>query len=258
MNVFQNLMIFYNQLPLDSTYRIVAKGILENLDTVSNSTIYEVAELTNSSRTTVWRMVLKMGYKNYTEFRHTLFQAVNRYTYYNCILPELGETNENEIIARFADQVDKARNTMLTDFDIETLIETAKCIYEMDKIHFYFPYQNYAVVSFQQNLAITEKESNYCSLLPDMLENMDRIDEKSIVFIEVIEHPESMDMSIVFEELQRKKAHIYMMSNSVKRYIDYAEKIMLPSMDGIVTNMIMHQMYFLTLSEIYRNRYIKE
>ena len=61
MNVLQNLMELYNQLPADSTYRVVAKGILENLSAAAEGTIYDVAELTDSSRTTVWRMVQKMG-----------------------------------------------------------------------------------------------------------------------------------------------------------------------------------------------------
>ena len=57
MDALHNLVEFYNHLPLDSTYRVVAKGILENLDKMSNVTIYDVEELTSSSRTTVWRAV---------------------------------------------------------------------------------------------------------------------------------------------------------------------------------------------------------
>ena len=70
MNVLQSLTELYNHLSLDSTYRNVCKGILENLDEAANGTVYDIAELTNSSRTTVWRMVQKLGYKNFTDFHH--------------------------------------------------------------------------------------------------------------------------------------------------------------------------------------------
>ena len=87
MNVLQSLTELYNHLSLDSTYRNVCKGILENLDEAANGTVYDIAELTNSSRTTVWRMVQKLGYKNFTDFHHELRRAVKHYTYYNRLLP---------------------------------------------------------------------------------------------------------------------------------------------------------------------------
>ena len=66
MNVLQNLTELYNHLSFDSTYRNVCKGILENMEEAANGAIYEIAELTNSSRTTIWRMVQKMGYSNFS------------------------------------------------------------------------------------------------------------------------------------------------------------------------------------------------
>ena len=47
MNVLQSLTELYNHLSLDSTYRNVCKGILENLDEAANGTVYDIAELTN-------------------------------------------------------------------------------------------------------------------------------------------------------------------------------------------------------------------
>ncbi|MCF0132326.1 MAG: MurR/RpiR family transcriptional regulator [Bacteroidaceae bacterium] len=87
MNVLQNLTEIYNTLPCDSTYREVAKGILDNLGRMEEVTIYEIAEMTNSSRTTVWRLVQKMGYKSFSDFRFSLQAAVSQYGYYNRMLP---------------------------------------------------------------------------------------------------------------------------------------------------------------------------
>ena len=70
MNVLQGLTELYNHLSFDSTYRNVCRGILENLEEAADGSIYDIAELTNSSRTTVWRMVQKLGYQNRSE-EHT-------------------------------------------------------------------------------------------------------------------------------------------------------------------------------------------
>ena len=77
MNVLQSLTELYNHLSLDSTYRNVCKGILENLDEAANGTVYDIAELTNSSRTTVWRMVQKLGYKNFTDFYTYIYDTIS-------------------------------------------------------------------------------------------------------------------------------------------------------------------------------------
>ena len=57
MNVIQSLTELYNSQDIDSIYRELALKILGNLNQMQRVTIYDIAELTNSSRTTVWRLV---------------------------------------------------------------------------------------------------------------------------------------------------------------------------------------------------------
>jgi DNA-binding MurR/RpiR family transcriptional regulator len=60
---------------------------LEHLNEASEGIIYDLAELKNSSRTTIWGMIQKLGYTSYTEFRHELKKAAKNYIYYDRILP---------------------------------------------------------------------------------------------------------------------------------------------------------------------------
>ena len=64
MNIFQNMIELYNHLSPGSTYRFALKGILMNLREVCDASIYELADLTSSSRTTIWRMLQMLGYEN--------------------------------------------------------------------------------------------------------------------------------------------------------------------------------------------------
>ena len=73
MNVLQNLIELYNQLSQDSTYREVVRGILTNLEEASHASIYELADLTSSSRTTIWRMLKLLGYEQHIFEDYTVY-----------------------------------------------------------------------------------------------------------------------------------------------------------------------------------------
>lgn len=257
MNVLQNLVELYDQLPPGSTYKEVARGILGHLEEVADSTIYEVAELTNSSRTTVWRMVQKMGYENFSDFHHALKQAMGHYSYYNRIQkPELC-TDENRIVSAFLHQTKNARSLMEKHFTAESLLVMADKIHEADKVAFYFPYHTFSIASFQQNLSVTGKETDYVCLIPDMKESSSHLTRQSIVFIETIDHAESMDAMDVFITAKAAGAHIIKVSQTRTSYDPYTDEYLLSfDTNDVTTNLILITTYFLMLSEIYRAKYI--
>ena len=226
MNVLQNLTELYNHLSFDSTYRNVCKGILENMEEAANGTIYEIAELTNSSRTTIWRMVQKMGYSNFSEFHHELKRAVKQYTYYNRILPKNEGETPQEIKEKFMSQVMQ-------------------------------PYKDSSILALQQNLSMDGKQTGYYCLFPDMLEDSLTLDEHSIVFTNMIDHLETMDMTQVFENIKRQKARVYGSMAGKSRYQIYFDQILFSSKEGnVVEGVLTFQMYFFILNEIYRMKYI--
>ena len=50
---------------------------LKTLRRLPTPQFLELAAITDSSRTTIYRMLQKMGYANYLDFHHDLKQAVN-------------------------------------------------------------------------------------------------------------------------------------------------------------------------------------
>ncbi len=258
MNVLQNLLELYNHLPLDSTYRVVVQGILENLDRMQNVTIYDVAEMTNSSRTTVWRTVQKMGYNNFSEFRHALQNAVSQYTYYNRMLPAKYCSDPKLLLGKIADQLKSAGNILEKNCPPELIEELACQIHQADKIRFYLPFQLSFVYSFQQNLAKTGKDTSYCVLLPDMLEDAANLDEHSIVFISAIEYAETLDMHSVFQKVAERKAGIWLAGNAGTQYRRFAQKLLLDTEDDLLSWITAFEMLILAVSEYYRFKYIDD
>lgn len=258
MNVLQNLLELYNHLPLDSTYRVVVKGILEHLDQMQDVTIYDIAELTNSSRTTVWRMVQKMGYNNFSDFRHALQSAVSQYTYYNRMLPAKDCSDPEELMKKISLQLQDAGRILENDCSPDLIESLAEKVYAAEKVRFYLPFRLSMVYSFQQNLAKTGKDTAYFSLLPDMLEDAKTLDEKSVVFISTIEYAETLNMHSVFQALDQSNAKIWLAGNANTQYHRFADMVLLDVSAGTLSWLTAFEALILALSEYYRAQYIEE
>ena len=257
MNVLQNLTVFYNQLPTDSTYRSVCNGILQNLEEAAGGTVYDLAELTHSSRTTIWRMIQKLGYESFSDFHHELKNAVRSYTYYNRILPEGECQNTQAVRDALLSQMNSAYEDLQRQLDTRELEAVAQSVYESDRIRFYTSFQSSAIYSFQQNLAMSGKETACYRLLPDMIKDSQTLTDQSLVFIHTIEHAETMDLKQVFESINEQGASIFGVGASKSKYREYMDRILMENDNGkIVESMLSFDVYFYMLSEIYRLKYI--
>lgn len=256
MNVLQNLVELYNHLPMDSTYREVAKGILTNLEEVADATIYDVAELTASSRTTVWRMIQKMGYSSYSEFRHALKQSVSHYSYYNRLLPLCpGDEPVEEV---FASQIKAVAKSLKKDLDGEGLKEMAGLVAGKRQVGFYMPFHSGAVTTFQQNLSMAGKVTAALSLLPDMMEDAGHMEPEGMAFCVTIEHAEAQDMTPLFRTLKERGAQIALFSSGRSRYEDFVDFHLCGGNEGgSAMNSVMRcELYLFALSEVFRREYL--
>ena len=74
------------------------------------------------------------------------------------------------------------------------------------------------------------------------------------MIVNMIEHVETMDMELVFNNIKKKRAKIYGVSTRYEKYLD--KELFYSDKDKIVTGVLMFDLYFLMLSEIYRMKYI--
>ena len=259
MNVLQNLVELYNHLPQESTHRCVAKAILENLQQLQNATIYNVAELSNASRTTVWSMVQKMGYRSFSEFRHALANCISQYAYYNRILkPEGGTPAKSEGCTAFlVAEEQRLRDTAqwIENLDPALIEERVMRIHACDRISFYLPFRVTSVASFQQNLAMDGKQTGYFCLLPEMLADAQELDENSLVLISTLEYAETIDLSPVFEAAGAHGAEIWLLS-STSRYQHLADWMLMEVAPKLGRANILDP-FLQVLSEWYRVAYLQ-
>lgn len=258
MNVLQNLIELYDHLPADSTYRSVVRKILMNLEDAAAANVYELAELTDSSRTTIWRMLQMMGYERFSDFHYALKQAVKHYTYYNRIIPSSRMHVEEDVVRELQNRLEAAVNDVKQDLDVAKLQKMAKRTAESNGIYFFFPYRTAAIKSFQQNLAMAGIETNVVCLLPDMLSCAETMREDCVVFCMTIEHAETQDMTGIFERLEEHNAYTVLFSGNESRYDEYAKEQLCaePKGESALEGVIRFEMYIFALSEIFRKIYL--
>lgn len=253
MNVLQNLIELYNHLPQDSTYRDVCGGILSHIKEAAQGTIYDLAELTNASRTTIWRMLQKMGYQNFSDFHFELKQAVKQYPFYNRLISPNYFRQTFDARNQLLDQMEDAKRMMEEQTDGTELEEIAKELFLADKVVFYTHYKSNGLLSLQQNLAMSGKETGYYSLFPEMIADSRTLTEDSIVILGIIEHAETMDMEQVFENCSSRGASIWGIFMRNSRYRKYVDRELIHNEEGAVAaGILAAEAYFVLLSEIYR------
>jgi len=258
MNVLQNLIELYDHLSIDSTYRSVVRKILLNLREASEANVYDLAELTESSRTTIWRMLQMLGYERFTDFHYALKQAVKHYSYYNRLIPTSRMHTEEDIVASAVSQIEKAAQNVKKDLDIDQIRKLAKRIHESQGVYFFFPYRTSSINSFQQNLAMAGIETNVVCLLPDMLACSETMRENCVVFCMTIEHAETQDLTGIFERLEEHNAYTVLFTAGETKYDEYIKELVCgePKSDGAMENVLRYETYMFALSEVFRKLYI--
>ena len=257
MNVLQCLTELYNSQDTDSIYKELALKILGNLDQMRRVTIYDIAELTNSSRTTVWRLVQKLGYDSFSDFRYALQSAASQYVYYNRMIDQERTISGNSLFTTISGQLMEAAEMftqMVSEKEIDELTDE---IAAASKIHFYLPFRTAFVYSFQQNLWISGKDTEYRCLIPEMLSTTRYLNKSSIVLISSIERAETQDMTNVFEVIKEKGSTIWLTGNAESRYTKYADRRLLISKSKPAAWLIAFEAFILALSERLREKYIE-
>ena len=256
MNVIQALTELYNAQNMDSVYRDLALKILGNLDQMRKVTIYDIADLTNSSRTTVWRLVEKLGYESFSDFRFALQTAASQYVYYNRMVEQRKSISSDRLLSEISGQLTESKRLLGQLLSMELIDELTDEISDASKLHFYLPFRSSFVYSFQQNLWIDGKNTEYQCLTPQMLEASKYLDDRSIVLISTIEFTETQDMTKVFEAVKKKGSTVWLTGNAESRYVHYADRRLFVADAKPAAWLIAFECFILILSERYRGKYI--
>ena len=256
MNVLQALTELYNSESMDSIYKEMARRILENLDQMNKVTIYDVAEITDASRTTVWRLVQKLGYSSFSDFRYAIQSVSMHYSFYNRMSASIDSSSSAGMISTVSKQL-TAANKLFKEYITPDLIDDlTDSLSDATRIHFYMPFRSSFIYSFQQNLWSDGKNTEYCCMIPEMLKAADYLDPDSIVIMSTIEFTETQDVTEVIRKIKAKGSSLWITGNADSSYSAQAERLLLVANSDPASWLISFEAFILALSERYRGKYI--
>ncbi len=257
MNVLQSLIVYYNSLPLDNTYRLIAQEILCHLDQIPNMNVYEIADMAACSRTTIWRMAQKLGYRSFSEFHHALREAVEQYNYYNRLIPWEKAQSLEGIISGFAEELYATAGELKHMAENPaTISRIVQLLHGADKVAFYLQMQAQNVNYLQENLSITGKRTSKFSLHPDIQEDTETLTEQSVVFVTTLEHVEVRSMDTILRRIRQKGSTIIMGSGPCAKYKQVVDYFLFPDYQSRSGLRSLFENTMLVLSEEYRRKYI--
>ena len=230
--------------------------ILRNLDQMKRVTIYDVAELTNSSRTTVWRMLQKLGYPSFSDFKFALQSAASQYVYYNRMIDRRKNVSTAGLIGEMERQLATAGEIYKACVSEELVEELTELIFYASRVYFFMPFRTASIYSFQQNLWKSGKDTCYDCLVPDMLEAAEQLDDRSIVIMSTIEYTETIDLTEVFEKIKQTGSVIWLAGETSSRYAGYVDRQIMMLEAKPASWLLAFECLIITLSECYRGKYI--
>ena len=129
-NALTSLLVILNSNDEDDTDFVIAKYLLENVDSIKNTSIFQIADDCFVSRSSVQRFIKNLGYESYTHFKHSFDEVIRHQKSF------IGYTDHTHYEQFMKDSID----AMMTDIDATckeaTFSELADKIHQAENVYF--------------------------------------------------------------------------------------------------------------------------
>lgn len=215
MNVLANIMSYYNNGDSD-IFHFVLGRILTNLDLLLNATIYDVAEYCAASPATVSRLAQKLGYKNYSDLKHNVSEAVRLYRELNRVSPAEQSVPPSAQTTAYLEAIERNMRVFRGCVDDALIVEICKALKQSERVSFYsFGYCS-TELHLQVNLTLDGKSADLFQRFPDQLKNVQQLDDKSMVAIVAPGHNSSINIDLLLEGARERGAKTLLVTDSTQ------------------------------------------
>lgn len=211
MDAIFRLLYYSEQFPKNTAMNYTMLTLCHHLEKVPELTIDELAELCSTNPMMLSRLVRKLGYQNFAEFRLAARDTVSQSRYLNRNIP-----------MEFVDPADPADSFLQYMERIISLlrsVETAAqinavcaALHEAKKVHFYGPpYFSIYMVMLLHDLISDGKEIHPYTTKDSISLDMGAISEESLVF--VVPNDLAVDVTFtrkIMEDVERKGGRLVM------------------------------------------------
>lgn len=258
MTILARLIQLFNITGEGNIYHEILDIMLGNLSSLPALTLEEIAELCNTSTTTINRLLKKVGCSSFRLFKHQIEDTLNGFDKYNRFFPysEYSIANLKQIysdfffdrIADLMDRIDTAQLEAITD-----LIHASK------DVHLYCEFaDSYAKQQFQIDLTYAGKKISSLQSPAQQMEDIHHLTAKSVVITtnqSVLPHYTAHQK--VMKAVSETDASVIVIASTLtpssSRYADYA--LYFKGSDTLSDNYLI-DMTLNLLDLAYRSKYI--
>lgn len=258
MDSIFRLLYFSEQFPKNTAMNFSMLTLCHHLDKVSELTIEEIAALCNTNPMMLSRIVRKLGYKNFSDFRLAAEETVSQSKYQNRNIP-----------MAFVDTKDPAESylnymermiSLLRSKDVKKQIDlVCLALHKAKKVHFYGPpYFSIYMVMLLHDLISDGKEIYPYTSKESILLDMDSITKDSVVF--VVPNDLAIDVSFtrkIMEAVEEKGGVLVLHTESSDPLLGFTKGPNLTHPTDPTVAATMGSYFMLNmLTMTYRNRYL--
>jgi|GEM_PF-4305191 len=226
MTVLHTILNFYNAQPPNSTYRSALKLLLANLDKVKSSGIEKLAELCCVSPATMNRLVERIGYDSFRQFRREVANIYDNYPLHNRCFP-YSKTAEQQMPDAYFEFLGELMEQLRSSYDAQTIAAICREIHEAETVFLFTDaLVTHAKRMLQLDLAVSGKQTELFFAPDDLLDAVNRVKGPCFVVsdLDIL----SRNIAESFSMLEKISARgIRIMSivpdtmPQVEKYIDY-------------------------------------
>lgn len=256
MTILEEMITYYNTSKKEDIFHEAIGDILNNLDKVKNSTIYDLAEICYVSTTTISRLCRKLNYNNFNIFKSELINFLENYAYYNRYIPAnkvKKDENETEI---FFKELNKGIEE-LKAFDKDYIDKLTEEIHKHKKIVIY----NYgpfgSTLKFQTDLIFSGHEIIVPSDYTNKSKDIEAFDINTMAIFIIPAIKEANYLIKLMKKVKDCNSKIFLITSTLNGYfIDYADyHYCFEGVGGYIDKYRM-EMFLSLVSIAYRSKYI--
>lgn len=257
MNTLANLFAYYNNGEQD-VYHFVLEKILENTELFLRGSIYEIADYCSASTATISRLSQKLGYKNFSDFRHNLFDARHYYQYNNQVMPNELKPPVEKLSTCYFENMREMIASIETAATAQRIEHAADMLHEAKRVRIFTFNTGYTEIGLQINLLMSGKESLRCDRFMDQIIAAKKLNAEDVVLIMAPDCSDALDIIPLTQIVQEKGAQSILITNSTHSVhlgrVDFSI-----AFDGNNTNMDLWGMYMIVdlISLRYRKKYVE-
>ena len=258
MDSIFRLLYYSEQFPKNTAMNHTMLTLCHHLEQIPDLTIDEIAGLCSTNPMMLSRMVRKLGYQNFAEFRLAARDTISQSRYQNRNIP-MDFVDPDSPAESFLQYMERTISLLRSEKTMDQIDAVCEALHQAKKVHFYGP-PNFSIYMLMllHDLISDGKEIHPYTAKESILLDMSSVSEHSVVF--VVPNDLAIDISLsrtIMEDVERKGGRLVLHTEAGNPLLGFTKgpNLTYPGDHTAATTMAgTFVLNMLTMT--YRNRYL--